>query len=680
MNENPTVEVKKLQPITKFIYTLGVLPTSYLMTMTYQEQVTWLCNFIQQTVIPAINDDVDAIQELQQLYNDLQDYVDNYFENLDVTEEINNKLDEMFEDGDLEELIKRYINPQIDSINQEITRFENLTNNNIQNFENTTTAQINSIENLVSNVASGSPLVASSTDEMTDTTRIYVNTTDGKWYYYDGDSWEIGGTYQSDGISNGSIDVLMFDDDLQSNFFMDLSTPLEMGNAYQGYYKNDGTLNTDSSFANYHISLENGETYVFSGRNISHLASLVIKDNSNNLIYQSNPNDETGYCSFVFKAKENNLTAYISLPANPSATILDWKLIRLRKMNNLYNQLKYSSTITPVITVADYFIGGSAQLTQPQITITSFTGANIKVYPMSKGRTYNIRTWNWSNLCGLYISDLAFDKLYSSSTSNIGNTYVAVNYDFTAVKDGYIMISECPGTAHPSTIAISNQSLSIQLANVLNGKKLGIDGDSIINGAGNSSTGYGDIIATNNNMSKSKVAVGGATIATGTQNSGVDRHWICQGVLSIASDCDYVIVNGGFNDYGLGVSLGSLTSSYTADVDSTTFYGGMETLCRNLLSRFPSKKIAFITDHNINNTLFQTNSQSLTMADYIEAIYKTCEKYGIHIIDVGKNTHLSTGLSAMASAYTDSADGIHPNASGYNTFYVDYVTNELKNL
>ena len=48
----------------------------------------------------------------------------------------------------------------------------------------------------IGNLTSATPLAASSTAAMTDTTRIYVNTTDGKWYYYDGDSWEIGGTYQ----------------------------------------------------------------------------------------------------------------------------------------------------------------------------------------------------------------------------------------------------------------------------------------------------------------------------------------------------------------------------------------------------------------------------------------------------------------------------------------------------
>ncbi len=50
-----------------------------------------------------------------------------------------------------------------------------------------------------------SPLVASSIDEMTDTTRVYVNTTDGNWYYYNGANWEIGGLYQATKIQNNSI-------------------------------------------------------------------------------------------------------------------------------------------------------------------------------------------------------------------------------------------------------------------------------------------------------------------------------------------------------------------------------------------------------------------------------------------------------------------------------------------
>ena len=65
--------------------------------------------------------------------------------------------------------------------------------NDRKNRDNNLQSQINSLSN-------GSPLVADSTSEMTDTNRIYVNITDGKWYYYDGTEWVEGGTYQSTGI------------------------------------------------------------------------------------------------------------------------------------------------------------------------------------------------------------------------------------------------------------------------------------------------------------------------------------------------------------------------------------------------------------------------------------------------------------------------------------------------
>jgi len=54
-----------------------------------------------------------------------------------------------------------------------------------------------SLSSQISALASGAPLTASSTSGMTDTTKVYVNTTDGYWYYYNGTTWVSGGVYQS---------------------------------------------------------------------------------------------------------------------------------------------------------------------------------------------------------------------------------------------------------------------------------------------------------------------------------------------------------------------------------------------------------------------------------------------------------------------------------------------------
>ena len=55
----------------------------------------------------------DTVEEYIGKFNDLHDYVEDYFENLDVQEEINNKLDDMVEDGTLQEIITTYIQSNV---------------------------------------------------------------------------------------------------------------------------------------------------------------------------------------------------------------------------------------------------------------------------------------------------------------------------------------------------------------------------------------------------------------------------------------------------------------------------------------------------------------------------------------------------------------------------------------
>mgnify|MGYP002624472687 FL=1 len=55
-------------------------------------------------------DDVrNKVTDLETAFNSLKDFVENYFNNLDVQEEINNKLDEMKDDGSLEVLLQSVI-------------------------------------------------------------------------------------------------------------------------------------------------------------------------------------------------------------------------------------------------------------------------------------------------------------------------------------------------------------------------------------------------------------------------------------------------------------------------------------------------------------------------------------------------------------------------------------------
>lgn len=110
MNDKPETKIGYVSPLKRICMTIGELPTSYLETMTYYEMLIWFTKFLQEKVIPTIDNNAQAVEELQHLFIELQSYVNNYFDNLDVQDEINNKLDQMLEDGVLEQIIEQYLN------------------------------------------------------------------------------------------------------------------------------------------------------------------------------------------------------------------------------------------------------------------------------------------------------------------------------------------------------------------------------------------------------------------------------------------------------------------------------------------------------------------------------------------------------------------------------------------
>ena len=136
-----------LKPFTRFCMTIGNLPSSYLVGLTYEEQLLWLCDYIKNTVIPAVNNNAEALEEVQNLYIQLKKYVDDYFTNLNVQEQINNKLDEMANDGTLANIINQDI---FNKINQDIANNTNDINELKTNVSNNTN-DINELKTNVSN-------------------------------------------------------------------------------------------------------------------------------------------------------------------------------------------------------------------------------------------------------------------------------------------------------------------------------------------------------------------------------------------------------------------------------------------------------------------------------------------------------------------------------------------------
>lgn len=323
---NELIDVQTLPPFKKFIMTIGALPSSYLESMTYGELLMWFCNYLQETVIPTVNNNALAVEELQ-------NFVSKYFDNLDVTEEINNKLDEMALDGTLSSLIDPLLNEKKEELQNDYDVFTSNVNQRLHDQD----IQIQSVE-------SGSPLVASSTAGMTDTTRVYVNTSDGNWYYYDGDSWKIGGVYQATEFSINTIpyEKTTFVEAGKNKFNKDTIT----SGYYKEYSSGNAIVNASFFYSDY-IPVNSSSTYYLTPTSVN---------NAHICYYDGNKDYLSGQTAVTT----------LTIPATAKYMVVSAPLTQLNNIMIEYNQattfyekyfnkFKYESDVTEKIKDSKYY-------------------------------------------------------------------------------------------------------------------------------------------------------------------------------------------------------------------------------------------------------------------------------------------------------------------------------------
>lgn len=268
--------------------------------------------------------------------------------------------------------------------------------------------------------------------------------------------------------------------------------------------------------------------------------------------------------------------------------------------------------------------------------------------------------------------------------------------EYPTIKKIFIMFSDLSGsetivyepyfglTAKEKTYEVPYLTKILDDTNILKNKKIVTNGDSICQGAGYAG-GYTKIIATNNSMTYQNIAVGGGTIAAGTKyQDQTNRHWICRTITDMDIETDYAILEGGVNDAGLSVSLGTISSGYDDTLDDTTFIGALESCFKQLITRYKGKKYGFIIVHQMVNG-YRPNGA------YYNAIIECCKKWGVPYLDL--NTQVppfnyfedsTSPLYDLRQNYTKQVNGIgdgwHPNYDGYTKYYVPKIESWLKTL
>ena len=632
------------------------IPLVFDNSLSYYECLCKLLNYVN-----SLTTDVKEIAKLQQ---ELQTYVDNYFNNLDVQEEINKKLDDMVNDGTLSNII-----------NNEL--FENINNRILQN-----TLDINANKNKIDNKISENQPNSISMTMLNQSVKEAIT----------GGSTAVVGvdSISNANIQNNAISILNLDKELSNAFFETYSTPIDLGSTFAGYYANVNNVATYYNNAGYSyniLNLEKDYIYTFSGYNVFSIAGLIIADENNKVIYSTKSDDTSLHSidgvTLTVKINESNLKAYISYYINniipDTSQVLEFaNKVRpfIRKLDLLNPNINYNLSPTLINSIPDIYIGSVALLNNmPWVNNYPNNGMTVDIYSMDKNKNYHINGTDWAASAGLVITDRKFNAIYRSSETNIGNNLKPFTYNFKASEDGYIFLTRSPQLNIQYNISIIDNKDNIN--NKLYGLNLGIDGDSICADS-NEHKSFGYLIAQEYNMNLNNIAVGGGTIASGTVTStGANRHWICESIKNLNSNNNIVIVGGGVNDYWNNVPLGEYNSILVNNPDTTNFYGALESIAQTLLNKFTTSKLFFIVYHNINDIFWTNNSLDLTYTDYYNAIVKVMNKYGIPVIDIHKKGRFNTYIELYKNTYTQNKDGVHPNELGYQTFYNDIILQSI---
>ena len=165
---------------------------------------------------------------------------------------------------------------------------------------------------------------------------------------------------------------------------------------------------------------------------------------------------------------------------------------------------------------------------------------------------------------------------------------------------------------------------------------------------------------------------------SGQARIGTERHWLCESVNNIDQSADYIVFEGGINEYLMGRPIGELSDG-KSPFDTTTTIGALEYICKNLVEKHSDKKIIYVITpkaKNYTNEVHSTASVKATWREYHDAIVSVLEKYNITYVDLFE-TEFDTSKEEYLQ-YTIKNDGVHPTKEGYEKFFVPYIVEAMQ--
>lgn len=118
MSANFTPSLNSYTDLTPFrFWCQKILPLVYDDSLSYYELLCKVVDYLNKTM-EDVNLSIEDVEKLHTAYESLQGYVNDYFNNLDVQEEINNKLDALVEDGTIHDIFNSDVEAILNTASQ----------------------------------------------------------------------------------------------------------------------------------------------------------------------------------------------------------------------------------------------------------------------------------------------------------------------------------------------------------------------------------------------------------------------------------------------------------------------------------------------------------------------------------------------------------------------------------
>ena len=524
----------------------------------------------------------------------------------------------------------------------------------------------------VAKISSGTPLFASSISGMTDTTKNYVNTTDGYLYIYSGGTWnKTSVQYQSTGISEGSVNGLKLDKN--NNIFNNLTFR-------SGYALNsDGTEKSFTSFST--------SDYF----DITDILSITLDNNMKGSVYPVQGCFYDSNKTFISKINSTVLGLYtVKKPINA-------KYLKI----NYINAMKDST-----ILYCDYLLPKSFKVNKDNIdsmnvTISDINSSNVNVYNKNNliANSFVDKTGTITTLNKLYRTDyidihnIVSMRLLNKLPSTNGDTYITplcCFYDINKTFLSYVEIKKVgdvnvtiPSGAY--YVIINFHLTYLDDYYIYYYKKIDwLVTEGKANTKGKLMECIGDSLTA---YAKWQPTVVDRLGLSGYNNlalaGGYLTNNMAQYLVNLNSGVDIITIWAGTNDWSYGKLLGSFTDEVAPNVKYVpTLRYMIEYICQNR----PSAKLFLITPHQrfantpsgSPNTSFTQdergnykNSNGDTLEDFANAIIEVGKYYSIPVIDL-----YHEGVVNKINYTTYLVDKIHHNENG-GILHGTIIANEI---